>query len=111
MCYVIRQREKVQLIDGYYCGTINSHLHVSETLDAEQRLVLCGEEDVGLLVESCTERKAFETNTTDRLASNELLQYLEIDSQGASHIKFSKSALEMTSWRRCLNGILKVILK
>lgn len=38
---------------------IHSHLHVSEALDAEQRLVLCREEDVGLLMESCRDRGAF----------------------------------------------------
>lgn len=38
---------------------IHSHLHVSETLDAKQRLVLGGEQDVGLLVERCRDRDAF----------------------------------------------------
>lgn len=31
----------------------DSHLHVSEALDAEHGLVLCREQDAGLLVESC----------------------------------------------------------
>lgn len=38
---------------------IHSHLHVPETLDAEQGLVLCGEQDVGLLMESCRDRGDF----------------------------------------------------
>lgn len=36
---------------------IHLHLHVPETLDAKKRLILRGEQDVGLLVESCGDRR------------------------------------------------------
>lgn len=39
---------------------IHSHLHVPETLDAKQSLVLCWEQDVGFLVESCENKNLFQ---------------------------------------------------
>ena len=53
---------------GGTCGShagFYSHLHISETLDAKQRLVLGGEEDVGLLVESCGHRGVFKAQLSE----------------------------------------------
>lgn len=55
-----REKRKRRKVEEVYCEKqIHSHLHVSETLDAKQRLVLSGEQDVGLLVERCRDRDAF----------------------------------------------------
>lgn len=63
--YELRRRDQGR---GGTCGSragFYSHLHISETLDAKQRLVLSGEQDVGLLVESCGHRGVFKAQLSE----------------------------------------------